>query len=115
MFSVIYQGFVKPGLEEQYRVYWKAVASYFVNSRGALGSSLHRTENGMWVAYSKWPDKATRDASWSSDKNTISSDIPIEVQKAIIGLKDCLDGDRQFPEICMEVVEEMINPLDNYK
>lgn len=107
MFAVIYRGYVKPHLETQYKEYWKMLAAYFVNERGALGSTLHQTEDGMWVAYSKWPDKATRDASWPGNKEKINSQIPLNMQEAIVGLKACLDSEKQFPEIYMEIVEEI--------
>ncbi len=103
MFAVIYRGFVKPGLEEQYLEYWKTVAAYFVKERGALGSTLHKTDEGMWVAYSKWPDQATRDASWPKEKEP-DSELPPVICDAIAGLKGCLD--EQLPEIAMEVVAE---------
>lgn len=109
MFAVIYRGYVKPDLEAQYQEYWKRIAYYFVTQRGALGSTLHKTSDGLWVAYSKWPDKATRDASWSSEKNTVNDNFPSEIQDAIIGLKLCLDLEKSFPEICMEIVEEVLN------
>lgn len=109
MFAVIYRGHVKPELEFQYREYWKIVASYFVNERGALGSTLHQTEDGMWVAYSKWPDKATRDASWPRDKEKVNAQIPLNIQEAIEGLRACIK--EQLPEIWLEVIEE-IHPID---
>lgn len=108
MFAVIYRGYVKPELESPFREYWKIVASYFVNERGALGSTLHQAEDGMWIAYSKWPDKATRDASWPRDKEKVNVDIPLHIQRAIEGLKACIE---QLPEICMEVREE-VHPID---
>lgn len=107
MFAVIYRGYVKPHLETQYKEYWKIVASYFVNERGALESTLHQTEDGMWVAYSKWPDKTTRNASWPGNKEKINSEIPLNMQEAIAGLKACLDPEKQLPEICMEIIEEI--------
>ena len=108
MFAVIYRGYVKIELENQYIKNWKFIASYFINERGALGSTLHKSEDGMWVAYSRWPDKATRDSSWPSSKDNINPELPFEVQQAIIELKQCLDLERQFPEICMEVIEEAV-------
>ena len=99
MFAVIYRGFVKPNLEEQYLAFWKQIAAYFVLKQGAIGSTLHRAEDGMWIAYSKWPDKSVRDASW------LGLDLPEEIQQAIIGLRNCLDV--QLPEICMEVIEQI--------
>lgn len=107
MFAVIYRGYVRTGLEQQYVLYWKIIAAYFVNERGAIGSTLHKSEDGMWVAYSKWPDKATRDASWTNNKDNVHSGFPANILEAINGLKQCLDLERQLPEICMEIIEEV--------
>ena len=67
MFAVIYRGYLKSECDDKYKKAWRTVASYFVEYRGALGSCLHKTIDGMWVAYSRWPDKATRDASWPGE------------------------------------------------
>ncbi len=98
---MIYQGYLKPGTEDRYLRAWKMVSAYFVEERGALGSTLHKTDEGMWLAYSRWPDRETRDASWSSQAS-----LPPDIQEAIDSLKDCLDPDRGLPEITMELVEE---------
>lgn len=107
MFAVIYRGFVKPGHEEAYKQYWHQIATYFVEYRGALGSCLHQATDGMWLAYSRWPDKATRDASWPGE-NAPSSELPEKVRQAIIGLKNCRDQEREFPEIAMEIVDDLL-------
>jgi hypothetical protein len=107
MFAVIYRGFIKPGFEARYQAYWNKVATYFVTERGALGSTLHKTEDGMWVAYSRWPDKAMRDASWPKSCDSINPAFPPDICEAIEGLKGCLDTERQLPEICMEIIDEV--------
>src|SRR5258708_6867761 len=104
MFAVIYRAYIKPGREAEYCAAWKIVTCYFVEQRGAIGSCLHRASEGLWVAYSRWPDKETRDASWPGE-GAISSEIPSEIREAILMIKDCLDQERKLPEICMEVVD----------
>ena len=106
MFAVIYQAYLKPGREEDYQKAWCEVVRYFIEKRGALGSCLHRAADGLWVAYSRWPDKETRDLSWPGE-NEPSQDISEEIRNAIRTLQDCLDPERKIPEICMEVVTEM--------
>ncbi len=107
MFAVLYRFYLKPGREEEYKQAWNKIVSYFVTSRGAIGSCLHRTEEGLWCAYSRWPDKKTRDASWSGE-NTPSSELPDEIREAIITVKDCSDEERKFPEICMDVMIDLL-------
>ena len=110
MFAVIYRGYIKPDLEEEYQKHWKMVATYFVQYRGALGSTLHKSNDGMWIAYSRWPDKATRDSSWPRDQEAVNSSFPLSIYEAITGIKACLDTSRLLPEICMEI-KEMISPV----
>lgn len=108
MFAVIYRSYIKPELENEYQKLWNQVASYFIHYRGAIGSCLHKTEDGIWLAYSRWPDKATRDASWSSDTSSSVSDLPEVIKEAITKMKNCGDPDRKLPEICMEVVDDLL-------
>src|SRR5580692_3225161 len=104
MFAVIYRSYIKPGLEEEYQKLWNQIANYFIQYRGAIGSCLHKTEDGIWLAYSRWPDKATRDASWSSDHHC-ANDLPDDIKEAIVKIKDCGDQNRKLSEISMEVVD----------
>lgn len=103
MFAVIYRGFLKPGKENEYKAAWKTIAKYFIDNRGAIGSTLHKAEDGMYLAYSKWPDKKTRDASWG---NTVGDNFPGEIKRAVATLKNCLDPDRELPEIQLELIDE---------
>lgn len=61
----------------------------------------------MWVAYSRWPDKKTRDASWPGKDNP-SEELPQEIRKAILTIKDCLDEERKITDICMEVIDDLL-------
>ncbi len=47
----------------------------------------------------------TRDASWPGE-DAPSSKLPDKIRQAIIDIKACVDQDRKFPEICMEVVSD---------
>ena len=109
MFAVIYQGYVKAGQESTYQEAWNKVANYFIKERGAFGSCLHRATDGLWVAYSRWPDKQTRDNSWPGE-NAPSAEMPLEIREAITMIKDCLDPDRKIPDLCLEVVNDLLLP-----
>ncbi len=106
MFAVIYQGYIKPGRENEYQAAWNQVARYFIEQRGALGSCLHKASDGLWVAYSRWPDKKTRDLSWPGE-NVPSEELPLDIRNAILTIKDCLDSARKIPDLCMEVVDDL--------
>ena len=104
-FAVIYRFYLQPSKEEKYVSHWKIVSNYFTKQRGAIASTLHKTEEGYWLAYSKWPDKKTRDASWQNEG--IKSDLPEKIQKAIEVMKSCGDTQKEsFPEICMAIIEQ---------
>ena len=78
-----------------------------MNNRGARGSCLHKTDDGLYLAYSRWPDKKTRDASWPSDKAP-SSALPKEICDAILLIKECIDQTRKQPEIMLEVIDDLL-------
>ena len=104
-FAVIYRFYLEDSKEEEYISNWKVVADYFTQQRGAIGSSLHKTNQGYWLAYSRWPNKQTRDASWSKDN--IKEDLPEKIKNAIANMKNCTDLTmEEFPEICMNVIEQ---------
>lgn len=105
-YGVIYRSYIKKDKEADYQVYWNQIATFFVKEKGALGSTLHKTEKDLWVAYSRWPDKKTKEANWSKDSKLDT--FPEYIQKAIKGLKNCLDLTKEeFPEIGMEIIEEI--------
>lgn len=106
MFAVIYRFYLLPGSEEAYLALWKTIASYFVTQRGALGSTLHKGEGGLWIAYSRWPSKAVRDASWPQEDDPINEELPQEIKNAIQEMRQCLDSEMTLPEICLDVVDQ---------
>lgn len=110
--AVIYRAYLKTGKEEEYQTAWKIVAKYFMQYRGAIGSCLHKAADGLWVAYSRWPDQKTRDASWPGE-SAPSDVLPSEIRDAILTIKDCLDPERKLPDICMEVVSDFLFTKDS--
>lgn len=107
MFAVIYRSFILPGKEQEYQQLWHQIANYFKEHCGAIGSCLHRSDDGMWVAYSRWPDKATRDNAWPGE-NDPSRQLPSDIQRVILAMKDCGDPKNKLPEICLEVVDDLL-------
>jgi hypothetical protein len=108
MVAFIYQAYLKSGCELEYQKLWHEVASYFINYRGALGSCLHKTADGLWLAYSRWPDKETRDASWPSENNPCSQELPEHIQNAIVAIKNCLNQDQKIPDLTLEVIDDLL-------
>ena len=71
------------------------------------GSCLYKTEEGLWLAYSHWPDKETRDPSWPG-KDAPCETLANNIREAVVQIKECIDQERQFPEISMEVVSDLL-------
>ena len=114
MFAVIYRFYLQPHQEELYKTCWNTIASYFIKERGAIGSCLHKTDDGFWLAYSRWPDKQTRDDSWPGD-DAPSDVLPDAIRatiKVMQGFKEENTDLEKFDEICMDVVEDkLVNRL----
>ncbi len=110
MFSVIYRFNLNPQQEAPYKECWNKVVDYFKKECGALGSILHRGENEMWLAYSCWPDKATRDAAWPG-KEAPNKKLPEEVRIAIEKMQEIAAENQdleQYDEIGLEAVENKL-------
>lgn len=110
MFAVIYRFKLQPHQEAVFQQYWHQIATYFVQRRGAIGSCLHKGDEGLWVAYSRWPDKATRDAAWPGEdapNDELPQDIRDTIQKmqAIKAENKHLGND---DEICLTVVDDLL-------
>lgn len=109
MFAVIYRFKLKPHQESIYQQYWRKIATYFTEKRGAIGSTLHKGEDNLWVAYSRWPDKATRDASWPGD-NAPNEELPEDIRETILkiqALKEENNDLESYDDICLEVIENV--------
>lgn len=110
MFAVIYRVKLKPHQEKEYQECWRMIADYFVEYRGAIGSCLHKTNDGLWVAYSRWPSKAMRDASWPGD-NAPNEELPEEIREVIKKMQKFKEENKeleQYDELCMDVVEDLL-------
>lgn len=44
---------------------WSGITEFFKTEAGALGSRLHKGEDGAFYAYAQWPDKKTFEAAGS--------------------------------------------------
>ena len=71
-FCVIYTFKVRPGMEESFMEGWSRLTEAIRDTRGGMGSRLHKSDNGWWVAYAQWPDRQTWE---SSQANSESPDI----------------------------------------
>lgn len=111
MFAVIYKFKLKPSQEKQYQEHWHKIAEFFIKNRGAIGSCLHKGEDNLWIAYSRWPDKATRDASWPGDEspnNNLPEDICNSIQVMQTINKENSSMDKDYEEFCLTIVDDLL-------
>jgi len=91
MLIVIYQWRIKEGAEEAFQAGWYKLTEAIYKKRGSLGSRLHKAEDGRWLGYAQWPDKATREraaaqetaepeASALMSQSIVSSEPPIYLE-----------------------------------
>ena len=110
MFAVIYRFKLKPHQETHYQHLWHKIATYFTHNRGAIGSCLHKGEDNLWVAYSRWPNKAIRDAAWPGD-SAPNEDLPRDIRETIQQMQAIKEENQDlenYDEICLEVVEDLL-------
>jgi hypothetical protein len=110
MFAVIYQFKLRPHQESLYKECWDKIVNYFLEKRGAIGSCLHKGESNLWVAYSRWPDKKTRDAAWPGE-DAPNNELPDDIRDAILKIQAIKEENQdleQYDEICLNVVNDMM-------
>ena len=96
-FAVIYRWRLKPGSEEAFRAAWETVTRIIRREHGGLGSRLHRTAEGLWLAYAQWPDRA----SWEALQKAPAAD---PVASGI--MRDCVE--RRLEPILLEPVADLL-------
>ena len=64
-FIVIYRWRLHPEKEAQFQQVWSRNTPLIIERCGGLGSRLHKAEDGTWLAYAQWPDKATWERSYA--------------------------------------------------
>ena len=110
MYVAIYNSHLKPGTEDNYKAAWKTLANYFISHRGSIGSSLHKVEDGSWLAYSRWPSKELKEKSWPTGEG-IANDLPEEIQECARIIKASIDHDKLHTEKFMTLEEELTRSL----
>lgn len=56
MFAVVLEFDVIEGMENQFREAWIETTEIIYQNFGSLGSRLHQSEKGSFIAYAQWPD-----------------------------------------------------------
>ncbi len=96
-FVVIYRWRLRPGTEEAFRDAWAEVTLAIRQGCGGLGSRLHRADDGTWLAYAQWPDRA----SWEAAQRS-----PPAEAAASAAMGRCID--ERLPPILLEPVVDLL-------
>lgn len=67
MHAILYRWQVRDGHDEAFRQGWRDLTESIRARCGSFGSRLHRADDGSWVAYALWPDRATWQACHPDD------------------------------------------------
>jgi quinol monooxygenase YgiN len=95
MFAVIYRFKLKANADEKFKKAWAEMTFEFRDIHGGLGSCLHKTEEGIWLAYARWPNRE----AWQKQKK-------IRNQTALYEMKNCVE--ERLPEITMDIVNDLL-------
>ncbi|PSJ22220.1 hypothetical protein CVH10_09120 [Halomonas sp. ND22Bw] len=88
-FYVLYRFKVTPGKEQAFKEGWCRMTEAIREQRGGLGSRLHYSESGWWMAYAKWPSRQ----AWESSRRL--SDSP----------------DSEAAELMAQSIQERLSPI----
>jgi hypothetical protein len=72
-------------MTQQFREAWHALTEDIFSSCNSLGSRLHESDDGTWVAYAQWRDRE----AWEKCPQLMSN------QTGHARLAECLDGETQ--------------------
>ncbi|WP_292999898.1 antibiotic biosynthesis monooxygenase family protein [Nevskia sp.] len=100
-FAVLYQWEVKPGKVRQFVSAWADLSESLRAERGALGSRLHRSEHGTWMAYAQWPTRAAYERVGSLD--AVNQDARERMLDAI---------EDTWPPVFLTPHDDRLDPID---
>ena len=69
MLAVILEFDVIEGMEEEFRTSWIETTELIYQNFGSLGSRLHKSDSGKFIAYAQWPslDVYENDHNWPAN------------------------------------------------
>ena len=86
MFAVIYSFKVKPSRDKQFIEAWKALTELIYQNRGSLGSRLHKSSSGEYIAYAQWTDQSTWEKPWK-DMTSEAKEASFQMHDACVEIK----------------------------
>jgi len=69
MYCYLLEFSVREGEESEFIESWSELTEHIRREHGGLGSRLHRTPDGRYLAYAQWPDAESRGRAfeWSAE------------------------------------------------
>lgn len=77
MFVVLHRWRLLEGRIAEFQRGWTELVQLNIEKHGALGSRLHKAENGVWISYAQWP---TREL-W---RNSLEGPQPTEARALMV-------------------------------
>ncbi len=96
MVVFLYKWKIKSGKENQFEVNWALVTKSILENCGSFGSRLHLAENGEYMGYAQWPDKATRE-------RCSLEGVSLEARRL---MGDAIES--SYPEQCLEIKTDLL-------
>ena len=98
-FAVVYRWRLHPGTEDGFREAWDIVTRALMDERGALGSRLHRGDDGIWTAYAQWPAREFWERS--REMGSLNPEASAAMAEAI---------EESFPPLLLQPVSDYLLP-----
>ena len=95
MFAVLYRFRLKPGTEARFAQAWEAVTHALRDQHGGEGSCLHRGDDGLWVAYARWPSRE----AWAAEH-------PLDDPSHLEAMAACVE--ERLAPIPLEVARDLL-------
>lgn len=99
-FVVIYRWRLHAGQEDAFVQAWAEVTHAIRDQCGGLGSRLHKTDAGVWLAYAQWPSRAMWDAA--------ALTAPA-LETALQQMRDAIA--ESLPDIPLEPIADLLVPV----
>lgn len=92
--AVLYRWKLRPGKEADFAAAWARLTDVLCAECGAIGSRLHKADDGTFVSYSYWPSRK----HWE----LAQVHAPKSAARALMAAA----VDERFPEVHMELLDE---------
>ena len=97
MFIAVYKWKIIPGKESEFQNRWEMGTKIFRDDHEALGSRLHRGDDGTYMAYAQWP---------SREIYFRKSELSFEHTEHLSKMRDCIE--KSEPVTFFEVMSDYL-------